>query len=136
MSRDLFQPADTLELAQALTTMSFSKRLSTLRKNRGFTQKGLAESAGLSHIQVHRYEKSNAQPTLEAIRRLAVALSVSADLLVFDSDERGPDDDLKLQFEALSAFDPEAKAVARVLIESLILRQQSKQWLNREEVGS
>jgi hypothetical protein len=28
------------------------------------------------------------------IRKLALALAVSADALIFDSDERGPDDDL------------------------------------------
>jgi hypothetical protein len=34
-------------------------------------------------------------------------LSVSADALVFEEDERGPDEDLELQFEALSQFDSE-----------------------------
>jgi hypothetical protein len=37
---------------------------------------------------------------LDAISKLAVALSVSADVLLFAKDERGPDEDLKLQFEA------------------------------------
>lgn len=35
-----------------------------------------------------------AQPTLDAIRKLAVALQVSADMLLFEKDERGPDEDL------------------------------------------
>ena len=43
--------------------------------------------------------------TLDAIRKLAVALSVSADMLLFEKDERGPDEDLKLQFEAVSRLD-------------------------------
>ena len=122
-----------MELAEALTTMGFSERLTAIRKKRGFTQKGLAEASGLSHIQVHRYEKDNAQPTLEAIKRLAVALSVSTDELIFGADERGPSDDLRLQFEALSTFDPEERAVAKVVIESLILRHQSKRWLDRSD---
>jgi len=36
---------------------------------------------------------------------LAIALSVSADLLLFDKDEYGPDDALGLQLEALRQFD-------------------------------
>ena len=127
---------DTLGLAEALIFMGFPERLTATRKERGFTQKGLAEAAGLSHIQVHRYENGNAQPTLEAIKRLAVALAVTTDSLVFDEDERGPSDDLRLQFEALSSFEPEDKDVARVVIESLILRYQSKRWLSREEQAS
>lgn len=38
------------------------------------------------------------QPTFDVIRRLAVALQVSADVLIFGADERGPDGDLRLQF--------------------------------------
>ena len=36
-----------------------------------------------------------------------MALSVSADMLLFGQDERGPDDDLRLQFEAASRLDRE-----------------------------
>ena len=126
---------DTLELAEALISMEFSERLTTIRKERGFTQKGLAEAAGLSQIQVHRYENGNAQPTLEAIKRLAVTLSVTTDELVFDNDERGPSDDLRLQFEAVSAFNDEDRAVARTLLDSLILRHESKRWIKREQTG-
>ena len=51
------------------------------------------------HIsQIRRYESGQFQPTLDAIRKLSVALSVSADTLLFEKDERGLDDDLKLQF--------------------------------------
>ncbi len=126
---------DTLELAEALISMEFSERLVAIRKERGFTQKGLAEAAGLSQIQVHRYENGGAQPTLEAIKRLALTLSVTTDELVFDDDERGPSDDLKLQFEAVSAFDEEDRAIARTLLDSLILRHQSKRWIHRGEAG-
>ncbi|RLB60297.1 MAG: XRE family transcriptional regulator [Deltaproteobacteria bacterium] len=115
--------------------MDFSNRLAAIRKERGFTQKGLAKAAGLSQIQVHRYENGNAQPTLEAIKRLAVTLSVTTDELVFDAEERGPSDDLRLQFEAVASFDEEDKAVARTLLDSLILRNQSKRWVHREEAG-
>jgi hypothetical protein len=64
---------------------------------------------------------------LEVIRKLAVALGVSADTLVYDEHERGPDDDLRLQFEALSQFTPEEKAIVRVL-ESLILKHDANRF--------
>lgn len=126
---------DTVVAQEALTLMGFPDRLAAARKRRGFTQKALAEAIGLSHIQVHRYESGNAQPTLEAIKRLAVALGVTADQLIFDEDERGPSDELKLQFEAVSAFDDEDRAIARAVIESLILRYQSKRWLDHRDAG-
>ena len=79
------------------------------------------------HIsQIRRYESGQSQPTLDAIRKLAVALSVSADMLLFEKDERGPDEDLKLQFEAASRLDPEEKNVIRSVIESIVLRNTVK----------
>jgi hypothetical protein len=63
--------------------------------------------------------------------RLAIALTVSADELIFGKDERGPDEDLRLQFEAISQFDEEDKELARGLLEGLILKHQAKQSVAR-----
>lgn len=62
----------------------------------------------------------------DAIRRLATTLNVTADLLVFDADERGPDDDLRLAFEAIDALDPDDKAHVQAVLEGLLLRHQAK----------
>ena len=109
-------------------TMKFSERLSTLRKERGLTQKVLAEQVSVHITQIQRYEKGSIQPTLDVLRRLAITLSVSADLLVFDKDERGADDELKLEFEAISQFDTEEKAVVKKVLQGLIIQHQSKLW--------
>lgn len=108
--------------------MAFPDRLARLRKDKGLTQQALADQVGMHVIQIHRYEAGSSQPTLEAIRKLAVALSVSADELVFDRDERNPDEDLRLQFEAITRFDPEERKVAKALLESLILRHEARRW--------
>ena len=55
------------------------------------TQRALAELINVHVIQVRRYENGASQPTLDPVRRLAVALQVSADVLIFGKDERGPD---------------------------------------------
>ncbi len=109
-------------------TMEFPNRLVALRKERGLTQKSLSERVGVHVTQIQRYENGSIQPTLDVIRRLAIALSVSADLLVFDKDERGPDDQLRLEFEAINEFDPEEKAVVRKVLQGLIIQHQTKRW--------
>jgi transcriptional regulator with XRE-family HTH domain len=115
--------------------MGFPDRLAQLRKERGLTQQALADAIPVHVVQIRRYEAGKTQPTLDIIRKLAIALSVSADELIFDKDERGPDEDLRLQFEAVSAFDEEDKAVARTVLDSLILRHQSKRWIRSEETS-
>lgn len=108
--------------------MEFSERPAALRKERSLTQKALSEQVGVHITQIQRYEIGSIQPTLDVLCRLAVTLSVSADLLVFDKDERGPDEDLKLEFEALSQFDPEEKAIAKKILQGLIIQHQAKRW--------
>lgn len=112
--------------------MGFPERLTALRKQRGLTQKALAEEAGVRTLQIGRYEKAAAQPTLEVIRKLAVALGVTADELIFDKDERGPDEDLRLQFEAVSRMSPEEKRVVKELIEGMILKHEARRWATSE----
>lgn len=49
---------------------------------------------------------------MEALRRLAVALSVPSDALVFDKDKRGTDDEaLRLQFEAAQRLSADEKRI-------------------------
>ena len=111
---------------KAPTELRFNERLVSLRKERGLTQQALAAMVGMHISQIRRYESGQSQPTLDAIRKVAVALSVSADMLLFEKDERGPDDDLKLQFEAASRLNPEEKNVIRSVIESIVLRNTVK----------
>lgn len=109
-----------------LLTMNFPERLTALRKERGLTQQSLADNVAIHVSQIRRYETGATQPTLEVIRKLAIALSVSADLLVFDKEEREPREELKRQFEALTGFDEEEIKVAKAVLESLILKHNAK----------
>jgi transcriptional regulator with XRE-family HTH domain len=106
--------------------MEFVNRLIALRKERGLTQQALADAIELHVNQIKRYEAGTAQPTLETLAKLAKALHVSLDDLVFGEAVRGPSDDLRLQFEALSQFDEEDRKVARAVLESLILKHNAK----------
>ncbi|WP_185976775.1 hypothetical protein [Catenovulum sediminis] len=51
---------------------------------------------------------------------------MSIDSLVFEQTERGPDDELKLQFEAISRFDADEKKVIKALLEGMILKHEAK----------
>ena len=109
-----------------LLSMEFVKRLVTLRRERGLTQQALADGIDLHVNQIKRYEAGTAQPTLETLVRLAKELHTTLDDLVFGEDQRGPSEDLKLQFEALNQFDEEDHKVAKAVLESLILKHNAK----------
>lgn len=109
--------------------MDFGERLSALRKERGLTQQALAERVDLHVTLIRRYEGGKTQPGFEAIRKIAVALSVSADELLFDEDERGPSDELRLQFEAASRLDEDEQRLVREVIDGVLLKHDAKRWV-------
>ena len=108
--------------------MDFPKRLALLRKEKSLTQKELANLIGLHVAQIRRYESGSSQPTLDVIRKIAIVLHVSADRLIFDDNERGPDDELRLHFEAVSKMTPEEKRTVKDLLEGMILKHEAKRW--------
>lgn len=123
-----FYAGDVKKQNRTITEGSFPQRLVAVRKERGLTQQALADMVNMGITQIKRYEGGTSQPTLDVIRKLAVALRVSADFLLFGQDERGPDEDLRLQFEAVSRFDPEAKKVVKQVLDSMILQQEARRW--------
>jgi len=120
---------DTLTLW--FLSMNFPARLIQLRKASNLTQQVLADSASIHVNQIRRYEAGSAQPTLDALIRLAKVLHVSLDGLVFDERERGPSDDMALQFEAVSAMPEEERKIIKALLDGMILKYQAKQITER-----
>ncbi|MBK4717118.1 MULTISPECIES: helix-turn-helix domain-containing protein [Tenebrionibacter/Tenebrionicola group] len=111
--------------------MNFPARLIQLRKAADLTQQTLADLASIHVNQIRRYEAGSAQPTLDALIRLAKVLRVSLDSLVFDDHERGPSDDLALQFEAVSGMPEEERRIIKALLDGMILKYQAKQITER-----
>ncbi|MGH9182722.1 MAG: helix-turn-helix domain-containing protein [Acidimicrobiales bacterium] len=111
--------------------MDLAQRLADRRHGAGLTQQALADRVGIHVSNIRRYEAGTSQPTLDVLRNLALALNCSADSLLFDDADRGPDEDLRLQFEAASAqLDEEGKQLVRALIEGVLLRHEARRWAN------
>jgi transcriptional regulator with XRE-family HTH domain len=108
--------------------MDFQKRLIALRQQRHLSQQELARAVGVHVTQMRRYEAGSSHPTLEVLRNLAKTLRVSADTLLFDTTERGPDAALRLQFEAITKLDADEKRVVKDVLDALLLKHDAKQW--------
>ncbi|MEN9866179.1 MAG: hypothetical protein RL748_1769 [Pseudomonadota bacterium] len=113
--------------------MPFPERLTALRKQRGLTQESLGDLIGITKTQIYRYESGNSQPTLDVIKKLAVALSVTTDELIFETDERKPDDSLLLLMEGIAGLDPDEKHVIKEIVEGILLKHQAKRLIRPRE---
>ncbi|SHO46825.1 Helix-turn-helix [Anaerocolumna xylanovorans DSM 12503] len=56
--------------------MNTGQKIRTLRKEKGLTQKKLAELSGLATITIQQYEASNYNPKIESLKKIADALGV------------------------------------------------------------
>jgi transcriptional regulator with XRE-family HTH domain len=110
--------------------MQFPSRLIQFRKAQNLTQQGLADAAQIHVNQIKRYEAGTAQPTLEALVRLVKALHLSLDALVFEETERGPSDDLLLQFEAVSHMPDDERRIVKALLDGMIMKYQTRKMVS------
>ena len=115
-------------LIRTLLMMSLPTRLIPLRKDMGLTQQQMADTIGIHVNSLKKYEAGQAQPSLDALKKMALALHVSTDFLLFDTHERGPSDDLALKLEAVSQMPEEEQMVIREVLESLIIKYQTRRW--------
>jgi len=112
--------------------MDFGERLAALRRERGLTQVLLAERVGIHNSQLHRYEAGTAQPTLDVLRRLAVALSVSADALVFaDAAPHTVEERLRSAMETTMYLSEHEQVVIAEVIEAFVASHVAKLKPNR-----
>ena len=114
-----------------LRTMSIAARISTIRKQKGLTQQGLADAVNLHVTQIKRYESGNSLPSLEALKKISKTFRVTTDSLVFEEDELMPNADLALQFQAISDMPKTEQAVIKQLLEGMIIKYEAERWSSR-----
>lgn len=84
--------------------------------------------------QIRPYEAGTSQPTLDVLHALALALTISADSLLFD-DERDPKNPtLRLKAESVDHFTPDEHEHVTWLIENALLRDHARQAFGRQAI--
>jgi hypothetical protein len=79
-------------------------------------------------VQIRRYAGGTSQPTLDIIHRLAIALGVSADMLVFDQAERGRPDTTLLIRNGVPMSKHEQEMVCELRDAVIIKNQGPTRW--------
>jgi transcriptional regulator with XRE-family HTH domain len=69
---------------------TIGERIARIRKQKGFTQKQLAEKMGLLNYLISDYERGRRRLYDEMVARFAIALDVSADYLIGLKDKPEP----------------------------------------------
>ena len=115
--------------------MSFAKRFIQIRKEHKLTQQEMADTVGMHITQVKRYEAGQAQPSLEVLKRIALAFNVTTDWLIFEEGERELPNSLQLKFEAVSQMSEEDQRTITSLIDGMILKHTANQLTGHRTTG-
>ncbi len=113
--------------------MSFSERLKEARNKKGLSQSQLGQMVNLHYTQIGRYENKGAQPSADVLSKLANALDITTDFLMYGSREDMADGigdkELISQFKKITQLPADQKKIVKELIDAFILKSELQQKL-------
>jgi len=107
--------------------MSFGKRLKEVRTSKKISQEELASRVSIHANHLSRYERDLSMPSIEVVKKIAEALEISIDALVFGEqkpDQIINDKELINLFRGIEQFSNEDKAIVKTLIDAFITKRK------------
>lgn len=109
--------------------MTLGKKLRTLRAEKGLSQAALGEISGVNSKLLSKYENERIVPTADTLRKIAQALQISADYLIFDNATKSGIsqlNDLELfeKFQEVENMSLENRTMIKNIIDALIIKSK------------
>lgn len=107
-------------------------RIKHLREQASLSQKRLAESLGISNVQLSRYETGDRKPDPDTIRQIADYFDVSVDYLLGRDTPSSSrltnleDPELTILFRNLQSASPEIREETRKFLEFLMEKEKDR----------
>jgi transcriptional regulator with XRE-family HTH domain len=115
--------------------MNLGYKIKQLRNEKNLSLEKLAESLNIAKSILWKYEKDQAMPSAEIIKRIASFFNVSTDYLLFDESEKEnitkiSDKNLLRQFEEVDRMSEEDKEYIIKTIDLVINKNKIKQMVS------
>lgn len=109
--------------------MTLGKKLRTLRAEKGLSQAALGEISGVNSKLLSKYENERIVPTADTLRKIAQALQISADYLIFDNAPKSGISQLKdlelfEKFQEVENMSLENRTMIKNMIDALIIKSK------------
>jgi transcriptional regulator with XRE-family HTH domain len=114
--------------------MSLGERLKELREAKGLSKSALAEKIQLHYSQIGRYERNEASPSSDMLKKLANELNVTTDYIMNGTSDDMANDSIQdktllNQFKRISALNTENRRIVTELIDAFLFKQEMKNKL-------
>lgn len=115
--------------------VSFGENLKGLRVAKNISQAELADMIAVHSTHISRYERDLTQPTLDVVKRIAEALQVSVDALVYGpKDEKAKnmikDQELLTMFARVQGLDKQDITCIKSMLNAYILKTDLQKQLS------
>jgi transcriptional regulator with XRE-family HTH domain len=109
--------------------MTLGKKIKELRAEKGLSQAALEQLSGVNSKLLSKYENERIVPTADTLRKIAQALQISADYLIFDNAPKNgisqlSDLDLFEKFREVERMSAEDRAMIKNIIDALIIKSK------------
>jgi len=106
---------------------NFDKIITSLRKQKGWSQIDLSNESSVSREMIGKYERGIATPSLEAAKKIADAFGVSLDYLVGEGQNATFDKKTVQRLQEIQDMKPEFRAHLFSVIDSVIRDYKTQQ---------
>lgn len=100
--------------------MNFGARITTLRKDKNWSQTDLGKAAGVSREIIGRYERNDVLPSIEVAKKIADVFEVSLDYMVGQGQNATFDREIVQRIEDIQNLKPEIKEKLFYVIDTCI----------------
>lgn len=112
----------------------FGDNVKKIRVEKNISQQELADLVGIHSTHVSRYERNMAQPSVEIAKKMAEALNVTVDTLIYgQQDEKAKnnlkDTDLLNLFTKVQLLDKQDLTAVKSMLKAYIFQKDTQQRL-------
>ncbi|WP_034045364.1 helix-turn-helix domain-containing protein [Wocania ichthyoenteri] len=117
-----------------ITLMSFGDNLKKIRADKDISQGDLAKMIDVHATHISRYERNLTSPTIDVAKKIADALEVSTDALIYGSNEqiinnKLNDEELLLLFHKTQQLSDEDIASVKAMLKAFVFQKDIQKQL-------
>ncbi len=107
----------------------FAEKLKKLREEKGISQQILSDLSGINKMLISKYETGRSTPNMENLGKLAQALDVTADCMIFENVPNAgrvefKDIELMEKFREAEELSEEDRKIIKTLIDAIIVKRK------------
>lgn len=109
--------------------MTLGEKIRQIRSEKGLSQAALEKISGVNSKLLSKYENERIVPTADTLKKIAVALEISTDYLIFENAPKSglsklTDLDLFEKFLQVEQMTPENRNMIKNLIDAVIIKSK------------